>query len=124
MDEELATAVWNRACGLSEPSSARGDLALRAMALFDGVAQNGGFLHAVEHFSAEELDAATEGFGYYGLTESASLVVNGRAASTSSLSDDAWNAFDHRYWAGAPEDALWRAFMKKIAHHPGDFAGV
>ena len=124
MAPDPLTAVWNRACGLGEASSALGDRALRAIVLFDGVAQNGGLLHAIQHFDTEELDEVTAGFAYFELSEVGPLLADARAADVSALSDDQWNEFDRRYWAVAPADALWAAFTDKLSQQPDDFASV
>jgi hypothetical protein len=70
-----ADVVWNRACldgGGSNPRKA--DRELTALLQFDSLAGNGGLGHVFNVPDAHEIEAALQGFRYFGLDHIASFL--------------------------------------------------
>lgn len=125
--------VWNRALdhGYAGPRG-EGDLALAAVLLLDGMAQNGGLLHAVQGLGPQQLAEAIAGYRWFGLdlladgirsvaAEAARIGPNGSLALLEELEDRA----DRVYWAGPPADeALDQAFRARLAASPEAFVGT
>lgn len=121
-----ADLVWNRACAWvcdAADAAEPGDIALAALLSFDGPAQNGGVVHALECLSPEALQAALDGYAYFGLSRPIAAVKRAMTAS-SSLSEreleDAEEALDTEYWAAA--EGTLEAFHQHYSTHPEHFA--
>lgn len=131
--------IWNRACEASDAGELRaGDRALAAALLAHGIVMNGGVLHALQGMSPSERREAAAGYRFLALAPLAELFemqvpeddVDDEADDDEdedfeSEQDRLEAELNQKYWATAPDDeALWRAFEKKLAHEPGLFAPV
>lgn len=120
----LTDKIWNRACMGPDLASAPGDSALEAMISFHSVAMNGGVLHAIECFNAEELEKVKAGYIYFGLRSIAELI----SAAQVSLQDGAELAalaevLDHKYSVEIPDDGmLVRAFEAHYKRNRDSYA--
>ena len=90
-----SSEIWNRALEYDRALTAEGDIALRDALTFDGSAQNGGLISAVEMYETDEefpLDRVIEGFAYLGMPETARLISEARpriaAAAAGTLGPD------------------------------------
>ena len=129
MDLSVADRIWNRAA-LESDRVARmnGDRALRALLLAHGLIMNGGVFHCVHEVLSESgLEAAIEGYGYFGLDNAAATLRE--AASI----EDPWSESqekasldsDARYAAAIPTDAaIVERFESRLLAHPEDFAPI
>lgn len=121
-----AGLTWNRACtGQASPQLREGDAALSAMLLFHGLAMNGGVCHAVECLTPVDLDAAIQGYRFYGLDEIVPMVEAAQNMPTDV--DDAGELegrLDREYAARISDgDAgLVRRFEEHFAAHPEQYA--
>jgi hypothetical protein len=123
-------AVWNRACDwYANPSDAGpGDLALRDMIYFNGLAMNGGPLHAWETAAEDGTTAALAAYRFFDLEEAASVVAwLLDAVKTVDLADaDAAESVElqanERYYAAVPDDeVLVAAFEATYGQSPASF---
>ena len=74
MSASIADQVWNRAALESGGASPQaGDRALAALLLVHGLVMNGGVHHALECVQPSELNAAVEGFSFFGLDDVAAF---------------------------------------------------
>ena len=128
----LADRIWNRATlGTDRNESAGrhvGDLALRSLLYAHGLVMNGGVFQCAHGVLSEsELEAAIEGYSYFGLEDAAATLRE--AASV----DDPWAErqeqasldADARYMSAIPSDAvISERFESRLAAHPEDFAPI
>lgn len=115
--------VWNRrfwdARGWT--ATAPGDRALADMLRADDEVFHGGVLNVIESLSEDELDAAIDGYHYFGLNDAAAAIREARLVS----SDDVDERLDHLYWAAVPElDTLYAAFEEHFRRNPTDFEPI
>lgn len=118
IDDE--TRIWNRAAlqkGGASPGE--GDAALTAAIQFNGLAMNGGVVHAFEVLRGEELHAACAGFRYFGLDQAAALI---ETAFKMEWEDESSVEMDRIYGELVENDALGRAFRSHFATHPERYA--
>lgn len=129
-----ADNVWNRACGQGECNSPGvGDSALAALITFHSLAMNGGVLHALEACSEMQITAAADGYRFFGLAETASLVeaalaelqrIQSRGNDLAEL-EHLESALDERYATQVPDDqALVGAFELVFELRRTDFQSV
>lgn len=118
-----ADLIWNRACQFEQPERLRaGDLALRAMIRFDGLAMNGGAHHALEACDETEIEAVIAGHRRFGLGELADLMAEWRLrAPYSGWTDEQIEAADDRYYELA-DGPLQQAAYERFETQPEDFA--
>ncbi len=127
MDDSFLTVsdrVWNRATEGGGTQPGMGDRALAALLLAHGYTMNGGVLHAAECLAAEELDAACQGYAYYGfdaipalLRYAANIVDDDPVAEK----DEA--TLDASYATVIPSDrTLALAFTTDFEAHPDRYA--
>ena len=106
---DAASEIWNRACVAQTGDGLdRGDGALRAAVAFTGLAENGGFMHALEVSGLAESRDAADGFHYFGLDPAARLVTKAIAAwgeKVMGLSDEDHQEAFHQRLLRLPEDA-------------------
>ena len=69
-----SVVVWNRACDCDFEPRRRGDRALKAAILLDGLTSNGGLDLAFEGMSEDERQQAIVALRYFGLADAARLV--------------------------------------------------
>lgn len=95
-----ADRVWNRVCTYPEPPGLRrGDKALYAMLRAHGLICNGGVYHCVKDcLNAKELQAAMDGYRYFGLEQAAKVIKRAQRSA----------------WTGRSEGAMDRAYDKII----------
>jgi hypothetical protein len=131
--------IWNRACEATDADAElrAGDRALAGALLAHNIVMNGGVLHALQGMSPSERRDAAAGYRFFALTALAELFElqvpeddlddaddDGEDGAESEL-DRLEAELNQKYWATAADDqALWRAFEKKLAHEPGLFAPV
>ena len=127
--DERMDAVWNRAAMRARGvSPGPGDKALADLLLAHGLVMSGGVLYALESLAPSQLDAATEGFQYFGLPDAAQVLRIGRvASSTEPHSVDEGGQLerelDERYAQCVPTDGtLVQAFEKRFRADPTAFA--
>ena len=122
-----ADLVWNRACAGVCDDARPGDIALASLFQLDGPAHNGGVLHALECLEPEALQAALDGFAYFGLSEPIA-VLKRAATAASSLSErelddgDADEALSAEYWVAA--EGILEAFRQHYSAHAEQFASI
>ena len=130
--------IWNRAVDATEAGAElrAGDRALAAALLAHNIVMNGGVLHALQGMSPSERREAAAGYRFFALPTLAELfemqVPEHDLDDQDEDEDDAESELDRleselnqTYWATAADDqALWRAFEKKLAREPGLFAPV
>jgi hypothetical protein len=121
MELSEADLVWNRAAMQGGGSAAReGDLALAALLLTHGRICNGGVWHAVDSLSPDELAAASDAYGFFGLPEVAELL-----RTPSDASDDEFDVAERRYGGLVPDDeVLVERFKTVFAASRDLFASV
>ncbi len=138
MTDELTQAdkIWNRAndayagCG---PDAGEGDRALAALLLMHNLLMNGGTNHVADGGMEEpEIQAAYEGYRYFGLDGVVDVIERARlavatAADSEDIDEDAeaarWTALDDEYYALVPDDqSLTARFEAKLATSPEAFA--
>lgn len=121
-----ANAIWNRALEYGVDLTRPGDRHLRTAVTFDGSAENGGLLSAVEsHLEDEEFPLAhvVSGLQYFGLTRTAALVVDARDRlrdANDSVLEELELTLDPRYPVDGED--LSGALEDKLATDPEDFA--
>ena len=79
--------IWNRAAlaaGDEQPGQGEGDQALASLLLLHSLALNGGIHHALESLSHVEVEKASSGFRFFGLSE-VSEFLESRGDATSLL---------------------------------------
>jgi len=109
MELSNADRVWNRAAmerGGSRPREA--DRALSALLLAHGLVMNGGVAHAIECLSEAELEAACEGFVFFGFGAVASLRRSVEAHTYDDVAEDVdeeGDKFDSEYARLVPDDS-------------------
>jgi hypothetical protein len=122
--------VWNRACDwYLKPFDARsGDLALRDMISFNGLAMNGGPLHAAETVGDDGMTAALAAYRFFGLEDAANVVawlVNAVKQADPADADAAESIefqANERYYAAVPDDeVLVAAFEQTYGRSPEAF---
>ena len=104
-----------------------GDRALRALLLTHGLIMNSGVLQCVhESLSESELEAAIEGYAYFGFDDVVATLRDAAAI------EDPWAEtqelasldFEARYTAAIPTDAtIADGFETRLMAHPEDFVG-
>jgi hypothetical protein len=127
--------IWKRACQATEAGAElrAGDRALAAALLAHGIVMNGGVLHGLQGMSPSERREAAAGYRFLALPTLAELFemqVPDDDLDENDDDDDSESELDRleaelnqKYWATAPDDeALWRAFEKKLMQEPGLFA--
>lgn len=121
--------VWHRALDLDALQGRDGDRALHDVQVFDGAAQNGGLLHAIEiHADDEEypLDRVLVGLEHLGLEQTASL-VRAAASRYAALDPDDLDAAEALEEEVEPsyslgDDDLMAALDRTLAAEPDAFA--
>lgn len=127
MQLSLADRVWNRAALESGGRESKaGDRALAALLLAHGLVMNGGVHHALETLSEGELEAAADGYAFFGCDDVCRFL---RGASEDPVLCQWTEATEPianaRYSQMVLDDAyLSRAFERVFAERPGDFAAV
>lgn len=126
--------IWNRACDwYASPFDARpGDLALRDMIYFHGLAMNGGALHALETVGKNGTRAALTAYRFFGLHAAATAVawlLEAVERAEGLSDDDAFESIeeqaDARYYAAVPDDeVLVAAFERTYGRSAEDFVPV
>jgi hypothetical protein len=121
-----ADLVWNRACLADGATELPGDRALEAMVTFHGVAMNGGVLHALQHFSSDELEDARSGYRFFDLERAAALLDEWKLILKTSTDLSLWEAeLDRRYYAIVPDDSVLFAHFESIFRRsPSEFAPI
>lgn len=127
--------IWNRACDATDADAElrAGDRALAAALLAHGIVMNGGVLHALQGMSPSERREAAAGYRFFALPTLAELFEMQVPEDLDDEDDDDDDseseldrleaALNQKYWATAADDqAVWRAFEKKLAQEPGLFA--
>ena len=128
MDEPVGLSycdhVWNRACEGGGDHPCAGDVALAAVILFHGPANNGGVLHATECLSAAQLEEARAGFRYYGFDLVADLLMQAeKVIHLDSNIGSLETVFDHRYWKQISDDSvLTECFARHFQMHPTEYS--
>lgn len=109
-------------------SPSPGDAALAALLSVHNLAMNGGLLHSVDSHSPTELDAAVEGFRYFGLVAAADAVRWTVGAARTDLENDLDEVerveveADRRYDDAIPDDAtIYDAFAVAMETSPEAF---
>jgi hypothetical protein len=125
--------VWNRACGEFDirPGMPPGDAALAALLLCEGMAMNGGLVHAVEGLEADELFRTVAGYRFFGLDEVADLAehVARQLAAMDPTDHEAAERLEletnERFHALiGDEEPLVEAFRAHFRAHPEAYAPV
>lgn len=118
--------IWNRACQGGGDSPRPGDIALAGLLLFHSPAMNGGFIHAVDCLSPEELVAAKAGYKYFGFGGVADLIGYAKEANAQDEDVEPLEAaFDQRYWALVPDDdVLFQSFKRHQEQFPLEYLAV
>ncbi|GAB3765452.1 DMP19 family protein [Microlunatus parietis] len=123
MINDSERVIWNRACSSRAVARRSGDLALAAVIRFVGLTANGGLAHACEGLTAEELDAAENGYRYLGLDEAADLVAAARRLD--------WDSAENEPRFSRLEGRLDRLdglteqqFRTRLRERPDDFAPI
>lgn len=99
-------------------SPGEGDKALAALLLVHGVVMNGGIDHALVALSTDEYNAGIEGFRYFGLTRSATVLEEARSAKEADI-----DRLNTEYGIAVPGDnKLVHAFHLKLAASPEAFS--
>ncbi len=121
-----ADMIWNRACGEDPLRALPGDRALADLLRAQGLAMNGGVLHAVECLTSSELSAAVAGYRYYGLDEIASLLSRARTIfETGDYLEIHEQELDRQYAAMIRSDcSLVERFENRLKSHPSEFASL
>jgi len=120
MELSKADLVWNRAAtdhGGSKPRE--GDRALSALLLAHGLVMNGGVEHAIECLSEAELEAACEGFVFFGFGTVAALLRSVEVPEFDDLAedvDDKGGELDSEYSRLVPADSTLVARFEKYYH--------
>ena len=124
-------AVWNRAAmGRVGSAPREGDRALADLLKFHSIAMNGGWLHAHQFLSVDAVDAAVQGYRYFGLHDAAA-VVESFAAEAAGIDlendDEAAERLEveaqDRYDQAVPRDStLGVAFAAVYRQTPDAFA--
>jgi hypothetical protein len=111
--------IWNRASlGTSDLSTAVGDQALASLLRAHNLVMNGGVLHALECLSQAEIDAAKDGFNYFGLLEAADLLDKSVEDS-----EETEKRLNQQYRAAVPSDqTIVQAFRVKLLATPEVFS--
>lgn len=98
------------------------------MITFDGAANNGGALHAVDMFEPSELDEVVRAFEYFELSGVARLIED-TARRARALADVDLEALEdleleanESYWSVVADDRLSRAVAVMYSNHPEAFA--
>lgn len=125
--------VWNRACDwYATPFEGRsGDVALRDMIFFNGLAMNGGPLHAWETAGADGTSAAAAAYRFFGLAAAADVVVwllgavEGADLADVDVASSIEEQANERYSTAVPDDGtLVAAFERSCLRSPEAFAPV
>ena len=115
-----AREVWNRRAwdGRGWTATEPGDRALADMLRAHDEMFHGGMLNVVECLSEAQIDAAIDGYRYFGLDEAAAALREARR-----ISDDDEERLNEVYWAAVPEDELlYVAFEDRYQQDPTAFA--
>jgi hypothetical protein len=125
--------VWNRACDTFDirPGMPPGDAALAALLLCEGMAMNGGLVHAVEGLEADQFSRAVAGYRFFGLHEVADLAEDVARQLAAMDPDDREAAErleletnDRFYELMGSEEPLVGAFRAHLRAHPEAYAPV
>ncbi|MGM0928514.1 MAG: hypothetical protein ACQEXN_02235 [Actinomycetota bacterium] len=124
-----ADDIWNRAVDYEyDGPLAEGDQALRDLLLLDGMAQNGGLLHAVEGLEPEELAAALAGYRWFGLDALADGIESTAAEAARAETLAQQEALEERandfYYGEHGSDQIDPAFSAKLVERPDAFAAT
>jgi len=121
----VASRVWNRAGELvGQPGPKVGDSQLSAMLLAHNITMNGGVLHCVEALSTQELDAALDGYRYFGLNAGADIIETARTVLPAAALE-AECKLDAAYAAAVPADSLiFAIFERHFQSHPEAYGAI
>ena len=118
MELTEADKIWNRAClenGGSNPFE--GDRFLADLLLFDSLVGNGGLGHGFDVCSETEIQAAIEGFRYFGLTEIAEFLID--VQKYSELVQENLSISYYKF-----SDKIFEAFVEFYRINPQAFAPI
>ena len=123
---EPINLVWNRACFRDWREPRGGDRALGALLQLHGLTMNGGIDHAVECLKSEEIEAAAEGYRYFGYHRISDMV---RDAPTgfNGLEEEAHEKYrvslEVLYYSDIPSDSgLFARFQAHYSANPSEYA--
>lgn len=123
MDRTDHIRIWNRALDGGGSSPRRGDLALAALLRFDGMVDNGGVHHALSCLATQEIDAAVDGYAYFGFDEVAAWLSS---RATDPLLVEWKGEFERpasrRYASLVTSPALIARVRRVLDELPDDFA--
>jgi hypothetical protein len=116
--------IWNRSLEPGASNLGPGDRALGAVLWVDGLVANGGVHHALEIVVSAELDAAADGFAYFGLNDIAELLRRRRSDPVlATWTEETETIADELYWSMMGDgDAIARQFQRLLRERPKDFA--
>jgi len=122
--QEASNRIWNRALGEASPGQREGDEALRALLVFHNEAMHAGVLHALGHFSPEQLAAAQHGYCFFGFDAIADLIASPVDEDEDLDGSDARESeLDDAYHAVIPLDGtIISAFEAHFLSHPQMYA--
>lgn len=118
MELTEADRIWNRAClenGGSNPFD--GDRALADLLLFDSLVGNGGLGHGFDACSETEIQAAIEGFGYFGLAEIVEFLIE-----TEKYSEEVQESLTTKYYEFS--ELVFDTFAEFYRNNPKAFAPI
>jgi hypothetical protein len=114
MDDRV-TSVWNRACDYDYEPTRKGDMLLKAVVQFDGLAQNGGLGHALDVAEPNEVGDALQRLRLLGLSGAAGVVERALALDD----EEAQEAMSDDYFSAAA--GVDTAFARYYANHADEF---
>lgn len=125
LESTTRAAIWQRACGAGPAAPRAGDTALMALLTFHGLVMNAGVLYAIDCLSPHELDAARQGYRYFGFANVAGVIGAGQAAKAQGLDADLLaDTLEDAYAAIIADEVVMQAFEAHYARQPADYAPV
>jgi len=118
--QDVGNRIWNRALGEAGTGQREGDKALRALLAFHSEAMGAGVLHALGHFSPEQLAAAQYGYCFFGFDAIADLIASPVDEDEDLDASDARESeLDDAYGAIIPlDDTIRKVFEAHLLSHP------
>lgn len=125
MDAEASVEIWNRAVvARGGPAPRAGDTALSSAMAFHNMVMSGGFDHAFDVLTPDQIAEASNGYRYLKFDSVAELIDRVPAALDAAL-DDQIEELEARYAALVPQDqTLADHFEAALRERPEDFAPV
>ena len=125
-----ANDIWERALDYDVELSAPGDVALRDVLTFDGSAQNGGLVDAVESYLQDEefpLARVVDSYRFLGMDATAALVDGAREQFEAADGDD--ESLEHLELTLDPQypldgEDISERLTAKLAADPGAFTAT